>query len=40
MVAMEMLHVKTPTEALNVYAMMGMREMDSFVQVCCTLARG
>ena len=39
MVAMEMPHVKTPMEALNVYVMMGMREMDSFVLVCYTLAR-
>ena len=34
MVAMEMPHVLTTMEALNVYAIMGMMEMGFFVQVC------
>ena len=34
MVAMKMPHVLTTTEALNVYAIMGMMETGFFAQVC------
>ena len=34
MVAMKMPHVLTTTEALNVYAIVGMMETGFFAQVC------
>ena len=39
MVAMEMQHVSTLMEASNVYVMMDMMEMASFVQVCYSVEK-